>query len=193
MVGVTNMIDGIDYGPLAQLVGRWVGDKGLDVAPDADAKPDQTHFTDELSFEAAGSAENAEEQELVSVRYHHVVRKSDSGLVFHEQVGHWIFEPATGLLMHSLSIPRAVCVLAGGGVVEQDGETIFDVKAQSGSETFGIVQSPFMLEKAKTKAFHMRMSVKGNQLSYSEVMSLHIYGKDFEHTDASILTRVSAT
>jgi len=95
--------------------------------------------------------------------------------------------------MHSLSIPRAVCVLAGGGVVEQDGETIFEVKAQSGSETFGIVQSPFMLEKAKTKAFHMRMSVKGNQLSYSEIMSLHIYGKDFEHTDASILTRVSTT
>jgi len=185
------MTDGIDYGPLAQLVGRWAGDKGLDVAPDADANPDQTRFTDELSFEAAGSAENAEEQELVAVRYHHVVRKSDSGLVFHEQVGHWIFEPATGLLMHSLSIPRGVCVLAGGGVVEQDGETIFEVKAQSGSETFGIVQSPFMLEKAKTKAFHMRMSVQENQLSYSEVMSLHIYGKDFEHTDASVLTRVS--
>lgn len=185
------MIDGIDYGPLAQLLGRWEGKRGLDVAPDANADPDQTRFTDELSFEVAGFAENAEEQELVAVRYHHIVRKSDGGQIFHDQIGHWIFEPATGLVMHSLTIPRAVCVLAGGSVVEQDGETIFDVKARCGSETFGIVQSPFMMEKAKTKAFHMRMSVKGKELNYSETMSLHIYGKDFEHTDTSTLTRVS--
>jgi hypothetical protein len=185
------MIDGIDYGPLTQLLGRWVGNRGLDVAPDANAQPDKSAYTDELSFDVAGFAENAEEQALVSVRYRHVVRKSENGLIFHDQIGHWIFEPATGLLMHSLTIPRAVCVLAGGSVVERGGETVFDVKARCGSETFGIIQSPFMLEKAKTKAFHMRMCVKGNELSYEETTSLHIYDKDFEHVDKSTLTRVS--
>jgi len=188
---MNTIIDGVDYGPLAQLIGRWVGQNGLDNAPDANAKPDLSGYTDELTFIAAGAAENAEEQQLVSVRYHHLVRKNENGLIFHDQIGHWIFEPATGLVMHSLTIPRAVCVLAGGSIVQNGEKTSFDVSAKAGSETFGIVQSPFMVEKAKTKAFHMHMSVQGNTLTYQEITSLHIYGKDFEHEDKSTLMRIS--
>ena len=184
-------IDGIDYGPLAQLLGKWIGDKGLDNAPDNNADPDKSPFTDELIFTIAGSAENAEEQELVAVKYHHVVRKQENGLIFHDQIGHWIYEHSTGLIMHSLTIPRAVCLLAGGSVTQNADGYVFDVKSKAGSETFGIVQSPFMAEKAKTKAFHMKMVVKGNELSYEETTSLHIYGKDFEHVDKSSLMRIT--
>ncbi|WP_241087453.1 hypothetical protein [Candidatus Vondammii sp. HM_W22] len=67
---------------------------------------------------------------------------------------------------------------------------MFNVEAKAGSDTFGIVQSPFMLEKAKTKAFRINLSVKDCELNYHEVTSLHIYGKDFEHVDESILFRV---
>lgn len=184
-------IDRIDYGPLHQLIGKWVGNDGMDNAPDAEANPDFSPYTDELTFTLAGRAENAEEQELVAVRYHHLVRKQENGLIFHDQIGHWIYEPSTGLIIHSLTIPRAVCLLAGGTMTQNDGETIFDVKAQAGSETFGIVQSPFMMEKAKTKAFHMILSIKGNTLTYEETTSLYIYDKDFEHTDRSTLKRVT--
>lgn len=184
-------IDGIDYGPLYQLIGKWIGNKGLDNAPDANAEPDLSLFTDELIFTTAGYAENAEEQKLVALRYHHVVRKNENGHIFHDQIGHWIYEASTGLVMHSLTIPRAVCVLAGGSIVQKADESIFEVEAKTGSETFGIVQSPFMLEKAKTTAFRMRLSVKGNELSYEETTSLHIYGKDFEHVDKSKLNRVT--
>lgn len=48
-----------------------------------------------------------------------------------------------------------------------------------------------MLEKATTKAFHMKMIVKNDELTYREVTSLHIYGKDFEHIDTSTLQRVT--
>jgi len=188
---MNTIIDGIDYGPLAQLLGKWVGDKGLDNAPDNKADPDISPFTDELTFTVSGRSENAEEQELVSVKYHHVVRKQENGLIFHDQIGHWIYEHSTGLIMHSLTIPRAVCLLAGGSVTQNDDEYVFDVKSNTGSETFGIVQSPFMAEKAKTKAFHMRMVVEGNILSYEETTSLFIYGKDFEHVDKSSLMRVT--
>lgn len=184
-------IDGIDYGPLAQLIGKWVGNKGLDNAPDANAEPDKSPFTDELVFTAAGYTENAEEQELVAVKYHHVVRKAENGHIFHDQIGHWIFEPATGVIMHSLTIPRGVCVLAGGTFETVTDTSIFKVDAKAGSDSFGIVQSPFMLKKAKTHAFTMTMSVKGDELSYREITSLHIYGKDFEHEDASTLQRVT--
>ena len=188
---MSTVIDEIDYGPLAQLIGKWVGNKGLDNAPDANANSDKTMFTDEIVFTVAGSAENAEEQNLVSIKYHHVVRKLEDGHIFHDQIGHWIYEKSTNIIMHSLSIPRAVCLLAGGEYQESNDESIFDVEANAGSQTYGIVQSPFMLEKAKTKVFKMNLSVKGNELSYREVMSLHIYGKDFEHTDKSTLFRVT--
>lgn len=184
------VIDDVDYGPLAQLVGRWIGNRGLDVAPDSDANPDKTGFSDEIVFTVSGPSENAEEQNLVSVRYHHVVRKLENGRIFHDQIGHWIYEKNTNTIMHSLSIPRAVCLLAGGTYQEENGVSLFDVEARTGSQTYGIVQSPFMLEQATTKAFTMNLSVKGDELNYREVTSLHIYGKDFEHVDQSTLFRV---
>ena len=187
---MNQIIDGVDYGPLAQLLGRWIGEKGLDRAPDANADPDNSAFTDELTFTAAGPAENAEEQQLVSVRYHHLVRKLSTGRIFHDQIGHWIYEPSSGLIMHSLSIPRAVCVLAGGNFEKNGESTTFKVRAEAGSDTFGVLQSPFMLEKAKTVAFEMALQVDGDQLDYKETTSLQIYGKGFEHTDKSSLRRV---
>lgn len=187
---MNSIIDGVDYGPLAQLIGRWSGAKGIDHAPDNKANVDESKFTDEIVFSIAGAAENAEEQALVALKYHHIVRRTENGLIFHDQIGHWIYEPLTGKVMHSLTIPRGVCVLAGGQYELVDGESIFTVAAQAGSETYGIVQSPFMCEKAKTNAFNMTLTVKDNELSYHEVMSLHIYGKDFEHVDRSTLQRV---
>ena len=188
---MSTIIDGVDYGPLYPLLGKWVGDRGLDIAPDAQALPDKSAYSDELTFSVAGPAENAEEQQLVSVKYHHVVRKKENGKIFHDQIGHWIYEPTTGLVMHSLTIPRGVCVLAGGSI-KQDAQGIhFEVKADSNNESFGIIQSPFMLEKARTNAFEMQLSVSSNQLSYKETMSLSIYGKSFEHVDQSKLQKVT--
>ena len=187
---MNSKIDGIDYGPLAQLIGKWIGCEGVDNAPDAQANPDISKFSDEIVFTVAGSSENAEEQALVAVKYHHVVRKNENGKIFHDQIGHWLYEPSTGSIMHSLTIPRAVCVLAGGQYQHNGDESIFEVAAVAGSDTFGILQSPFMLEKATTKAFKMKLCVKGNELNYRQVTSLHIYGKDFEHIDKSTLRRV---
>ncbi len=188
---MSSIIDEVDYGPLTQLLGKWVGNKGLDTAPDADANPDKSPFSDEITFSVSGPAENAEEQNLVSIKYYHVVRKLENGRIFHDQIGHWIYEKSTNIIMHSLSIPRAVCLLAGGEYKEEDGASIFNVEAKAGSQTFGIMQSPFMLEKATTKSFKMNLTVKDNELKYREVTSLHIYGKDFEHTDESTLTRIT--
>ncbi len=188
---MNTIIDGVDYGPLAQLIGRWVGNKGLDNAPDNQANPDKTAFQDELIFIPCGPAENAEEQQLVSVRYHHRVRKLENGRIFHDQIGHWIYEKSTQTIMHSLTIPRGVCVLAGGTFrQEADQSAVFAVKADAESPDYGIVQSPFMLEKAKTLAFEMTMKVRADCLSYHEITTLYIYGKHFEHTDQSELSRV---
>ncbi|MEP5568836.1 MAG: heme-binding beta-barrel domain-containing protein [Halioglobus sp.] len=186
---MSTMINGVDYGPLHQLIGSWRGEKGLDVAPEPDGE-DKHAYYDEIEITPSGAAENAEEQNLVSVIYHQIVRKRNNGKIFHDQIGHWIYEPATGMIVHSLSIPRAVCVLAGGKLEQVGDETVFDVSATAGSDSFGIAQSPFMLEKAKTTAFRMTLKISGDQIVYEETTSLDIYGRQFEHTDGNTLQRV---
>jgi hypothetical protein len=186
---VSTSVDGVDYGALHQLIGTWRGEKGLDVAPAPDGEEKNAYY-DEITFIPSGAATNAEEQKLVTVRYHQLVRKRNNGRIFHDQIGHWIYEPATGLVVHSLSIPRALCVLAGGKLEQNGAETIFRVEATAGSETFGIVQSPFMLQKARTTAFKMTLRISGDELHYEETTSLDIYGRQFEHTDGCTLARV---
>lgn len=185
------IIDGVNYGPLGALIGKWIGKRGLDVSPEADGGTDRTPFIDELTFVPAGPADNTETQDLVAVRYHHIVRKEENGLIFHDQIGHWLYEAKTGAVMHSLSIPRGVCLLAGGKVQQEDQRYVFQVSAKAGDADFGIVQSPFMLENAKTKAFDMTMTVEGDWLNYKENTFLFIYGKDFDHMDKSELKRVT--
>ncbi|WP_370979297.1 heme-binding beta-barrel domain-containing protein [Agaribacterium sp. ZY112] len=186
---MSTVINGVDYGPLAGLIGTWNGSRGLDIAPEPDGE-DQNSYSDELIFTPSGPADNAEEQELVSLRYLHTVRKNSNGEVFHEQIGHWIYEAKTGLIMHSLSIPRGVTLLAGGRLQSDAGKLIFKVRADAKANDFTIAQSPFMKEKAQTKAFEHKLILDGNSLSYEQTTSLFIYGKDFAHKDASTLTRL---
>ena len=190
---MSTIIDGIDYGPLFGLIGRWEGDRGLDVSPDPEEPNgiERNPFTETIIYDAVGDVENAQEQILAVVRYHQVVTRKSTGLVFHDQVGHWMYDKATGVIMHSLSIPRGVCLLAGGKATSVDGVTTLSVEARLGSADFGVVQSPFMRDKASTDAFEMRVNIDGDNMNYNEVTYLTIYGKKFDHRDKSVLTKVS--
>lgn len=184
-----SVIDGVDYGPLYPLLGSWIGTRGVDKALQPEGV-EQTPFIDQIDFHVAGAANNADSQDLVALRYHHVIRKQQNGLIFHDQIGHWIYEPASKTIMHSLTIPRGVCVLAGGKLEQQGQTTVMSVKATAGDADFGIVQSPFMLAKAKTRAFEMTMTLSGDKLDYQETTYLDIYGQSFDHIDKSQLQRV---
>ena len=183
------MIDGIDYGPLEGLVGTWTGDKGLDLAPEPDGK-EETPYYETINFIAAGDVTNAEIQTLVIVRYHQVVSKKKNDEVFHDEVGYWTWDRATNAIAHSLTIPRAVCVLAGGVYEASQGDSVvLEVAAREGDSDWGIVQSPFMRDNAKTTAFTHRIEIRGDTLVYSETTTLDIYGSTFAHTDGNTLTR----
>jgi len=67
----------LDYGPLAELIGVWKGDKGLDVAPEPDGE-ENNPYSEIITFSAIGDVTNAETQTLVVVHYRQIVsRKSD--------------------------------------------------------------------------------------------------------------------
>jgi len=183
----------VDYGPLALLIGDWQGDKGLDVAPKPDGREEQHPYFETLSFTAIGNAVNAGKQKLAVLRYQQVVRRKADGEIFHDETGYWMWDASSSTVMHSLAIPRAVCVLAGGSwAAEEDaGERVsLVVAAKQDDPDWRIVQSPFMRDHARTLEFRHEIVVEQDRLSYRETMLLEIYSKTFEHTDGNELTLV---
>jgi len=181
----------IDYGPLAMLIGTWKGDRGTDIAPEPDGEENNPYY-ETITFTAIGDVENAESQKLVALHYRQIVQRKSNDEVFHDETGYWMWDAAGQTVMHSLTIPRAVCVLAGGehnGQAEADGNVVLDVSAGINDESWSIVQSPFMLKNARTTAFSHRISVGKQQLHYRETTMVDIYGKSFEHTDENTLSR----
>jgi len=187
-------IDGINYGPLAALIGVWMGGKGVDRAPEPNAE-ERNPYYETIVFEAAGDVTNAEKQTLSIVRYHQVVSRKSNAEVFHDQLGYWLWDPADNTIVESFIIPRGVAVIAGGTLAaakDASQELVFSVAADASSPEGGIVQAPFMFKQAKTTAFTHSVTVKGDEMRYSQTTLLDIYGKkSYEHTDVNTLQRVS--
>lgn len=186
-----SVIDGVNYGPLALLVGMWEGDKGVDKAPDPEGE-ERNLFYETLMFEAIGDVTNANEQVLSVVRYHQIVYRKTNGKVFHNETGYWSWDPATGTVMQSFAIPRGIGIVAGGTAkpdAENPNAIVLEVKASADSAEWGIVQQPYMQAKAKTVAFSHKITVDAENLVYSESTLLDIYGRSYDHTDINRLKR----
>jgi hypothetical protein len=81
--------------------------------------------------------------------------------------------------------------LAGGEFTgnPKAGEIVLAVSARLGDADWGIIQSPFMRDNAKTVAFEYKATLAGDELEYFETTYLEIYGRKFEHTDTNRLRR----
>ena len=179
----------VDFGPLADLIGVWKGEDGVDVAPEPDGAEINPYF-ETITYSAVGGVTNAESQNLTTVHYRQIVQRKSDGAVFHDETGYWMWDPEAATVMHSLVIPRAVCVLAGGryaGEKDADGRTIIKVAAKIDDESWKIIQSPFMQKNASTTEFRQEIVVGNGRLSYSQTTMVDIYGKVFEHTDRNEL------
>ncbi len=179
----------MDYGPLSCLIGTWRGRSGTDVAPEPDG-PEASAFYETITIEAAGDVDNADEQELMILRYHQAVYRKSNDKHLHDQVGYWLWDKASGEVVQTLSIPRAVTLLAGGTATVEGNTTTIEVASTDGDPKWGIVQSPFMQGKARTVSFSHKVTVSGYTMTYFETTLVDIYGqKSFVHTDGNTLTR----
>ncbi len=176
------------FGPLAALIGEWKGDKGIDISPEPGGE-ERSPYYETILIEPVGDATNAGEQTLSVLSYKQVVHRKSNGEVFHHQIGYWYYERKSGEIMYSLMIPRAVAVLARGKATESGGKISITVRADAGDKNYGIVESAFMSAKASTRTFAMDLDISGNTLTYRMNTGLHIYGKDFAHTDENTLIR----
>ena len=181
-------IDGVDYGPLACLIGNWQGEKGTDLAPEPDGDS-STPYYETICYEACGEVTNAERQVLAIVRYHQVVRRQSNGEVFHNESGYLTWEAASGTVVQSFVIPRGVGVVAGGTGQASDTGSSFSVTATLDDDDYSITQAPFMRDNASTQSFEHSVEVTGDVLKYRETTVVDIYGRIFDHTDENSLTR----
>ncbi len=180
----------VDYGPLNGLIGTWTGDRGIDVAPEPDGI-ERNPFYETIVFEAAGDVDNANRQFLNIVRYHQKVYRKSNDEQFHDQVGYFTWEPATGAITQSFVIPRGVGVVASGKVIsEENGKIIITMDALDEPDNQGVCQTAFMRENARTLSFTQTIILQGDELSYDERTMLFIYDHEFEHVDKSKLTRI---
>ncbi len=101
-----------NLGPLRRLAGEWQSDQGVDTSPKADG-PERRVFREHIRMEPIDSQANGP-QLLYGLRYHIHINTPEEAIAFHDQVGYWLWEPATGLIMQTIAIPRGQVVLAGG-------------------------------------------------------------------------------
>ncbi len=101
-----------NLGPLRRLAGVWQSDQGVDINPKAQG-PERRVFSEHIRMDPIDGQTNGP-QLLYGLRYHIHINTPEESITFHDQVGYWLWEPATGLIMQTIAIPRGQVVLAGG-------------------------------------------------------------------------------
>ncbi len=179
-----------NLGPLRALAGIWEGDKSLDVNPYID-EPRRQPYIERYELQPCDPQSNGP-QVLYGLRYHTHIVKPGEVETYHDQVGYWLWEPTTGTIIHTLTIPRGQAVLAIGKAAPDAKK--FEVAAERGSTTAGIVSSPFLDQAFRTDAFRMVVTVNPDgSWSYFEETTLKVHGRDdpFAHTDRNTLHKVA--
>ena len=178
-----------NLGPLAPMAGIWQGERGLDVKPKAEG-PKKQAFVERIELQPIDPQTNGP-QLLYGLRYHTHITKPDQVKTYHEQVGYWLWEPATGAVIHTLTIPRGEIAMAGGTATAD--ATSFELTATQGLDTFGICSAPFLNEAFKTTAFRIKVTVNADgSWGYEEDTVLQIRGQaePFHHTDRNLLHKI---
>lgn len=179
-----------NLGPLAPMAGTWEGERGVDVAPKATGPRTQS-FVERIELQPVDPGNNGP-QLLYGLRYHTRMTKPREIGTYHDQVGYWLWEPATGTIMHSLTIPRGQTVLAQGKA-SADAKT-FTLCATRGSTAFGLCSNPYLEENFRTESFTITVTVHDDGTwSYDEdtVMVIRGQAEPFHHRDSNRLKRVA--
>jgi hypothetical protein len=131
-------------------------------------------------------------QLLYGLRYHTHINKPDEAITFHDQVGYWLWEPATGLIMQTLAIPRGQVALAGGTAKPDDDR--ISVEARRGDTRFGICSTTFLEEAFRTDYYRIDITFNGDDSwSYVTRTDLAVWGNTppFNHRDTNTLRRIA--
>ncbi|MBS0388637.1 MAG: FABP family protein [Proteobacteria bacterium] len=178
-----------NLGPLTKLAGVWEGLRGVDVNPKPEG-PRRQAYLERIDLQPIDPQANGP-QLLYGLRYHTHVVKPDEVETYHDQVGYWLWEPATEALIHTLTIPRGQAALAIGKAARD--ATSFEVVAKRGSTENGISSGWFLEQAFTTTEFRLKVTIHADGTwSYFEDTVLLVKGKSepFHHTDGNTLTKI---
>lgn len=179
-----------NLGPLTGMAGIWEGIRGLDINPKPEG-PRKQAFLEHIELQPIDPQANGP-QLFYGLRYHTRIVKPGDVETYHDQVGYWLWEPATETVVHSLAIPRAQVALAMGKAA-RDARS-FEVVATRGSTDYGICSAAFLEYAFTTLKFTVRVSVNPDGTwSYAEDTLLMVRGQaePFHHTDRNTLTKIA--
>lgn len=176
-------------GPLRRLAGLWRGEKGVDVKPKAQGPKTQV-YVEHYELQPIDPQTNGP-QVLYGLRYHTFIHKPGQAKMYHDQVGYWLWEPASGTVMLTLAIPRGQIAMASGRTMADADR--FELVATRGSLVNGIVSNPFIEHAFTTLEWRMQVAFNADGTwSYDQdtVMQIQGLAAPFHHTDRNTLSKV---
>ena len=175
-------------GPLRRFAGIWEGRGGVDVNPKADG-PETREFSERMVMQPIDAQPNGP-QLFYGLRYHTHINTPEDEITFHDQTGYWLWEPATGLVMQTIAIPRAQVALASGHAAP--GDTRLVLTAERGRTDYGICSTGFLEEAFRTDSFRLEIEFHSDgRWSYVSDTTLVVKGQGpFLHRDRNTLTKV---
>jgi hypothetical protein len=161
----------------------------MDVNSKADG-PERQAYSERYELQPIDAQTNGP-QLFYGLRYHTQIFKPNDPETFHDQVGYWLWEPATGAILLTLSIPRGQTAMAVGHAAPD--AISFTLEAVRGSLTNGIVSNPFLEQAFRTDRCIVVIDKHSDGTwSYHQETLLIIPGQaePFRHTDRNRLRKI---
>jgi hypothetical protein len=131
-------------------------------------------------------------QLFYGLRYYVHINTAQEDITFHDQVGYWLWEEATGLVLQSLTIPRGQTALAAGHAKPDDMNLV--VTAARGQTNYGICSTDFLEYAFRTDSYRLEITFNPDgSWSYVSDTMLKVRGRDelFTHRDRNTLVKVA--
>lgn len=179
-----------NLGPLRRLAGVWEGQRGVDLNPKAEG-PERREYYERIEMHPIDPQANGP-QLFYGLRYHVHINTPEEDITFHDQVGYWLWEPATGLVLQTVAIPRGQVAIAAGHA-EPDARKLV-LKAERGQTEYGICSTTFLELAFRTDSYQIQVEFHDDgSWSYISDTMLQVRGRDapFQHRDRNRLTRVA--
>jgi len=179
-----------NLGPLRRLAGVWEGRAGVDLNPKAQG-PERREFSERIELQPIDAQSNGP-QLLYGLRYHTRILAAGEDATFHDQTGYWLWEPASGLVLQTLSIPRGQVAIAAGHATRDADQLV--LTARRADSAYGICSNAFLEYAFRTDAYRIEVTFNADgSWSYVLDTTLMVHGRSepFQHRDTNTLVRVA--
>ena len=175
-------------GAAAAAGGHLEGSKSIDVNPKAEG-PLRQPYVEQIELQPIDPQSNGP-QLFYGLRYHTHIVKPGEIETYHDQVGYWLWEPATETVVLSLAIPRAQVALAVGR--RPPTRQPSKLSAARGKTDYGICSTSFLERAFRTDSFVMKVTIhpRWNLELFRGHAADGARTEPFHHTDQNRLSKI---